>query len=150
MKRFLQLSLIALLLGLTLSACGSGTVTPTYPGGTSIQAPTSFSDSVKNGTRETPKNATVAAFKTTDDLAKVKASFIDSFKTGQWTDQSSTIGNQDGLQQFQTSGGFLLAYQKGTTALAVIGLPNALASTAGFTGLAATENVYVVFSGDTP
>ena len=147
MRKFIPLCLVALLLSLTLVACGDKPTIPTYSSGTSVTIPSAVNDQFKASLKDA-KNPSLAAFKTTDDLAKVKASMQDSFKSGGWTDKIADVGGDTAVKQIEGVGGFLLGYEKDSTQVAVIGLPSAVAGPFGFTGLNAGENVYLVINGD--
>ncbi len=148
MRRLGLLGLFLVTLTLMLTACGSKAAIPTFEGAASISVPIAFSDSFKNSTVNNLKNSTITAFKTTEPLSKVKTSLSDSFKQNQWDNATSQIGQEDGLKQVEAAGGFVLGFQKSDSSVAVIGLSNTIATSAGFSGLGPTESVYLVLTGD--
>ncbi len=147
-KRLSFLFIFALLLSLVLVACGDETaLVPAYSGANSVTVPeivkTQFAASVNQF-----NNGTVEAYKTTDDIAKVKSGFESNFKSGGWEDKTSTYAGGTDLKPLQDAGMFIIAYQKGNKAAVIFGVPNAMSAPMGFTSLNANENVYMVISGN--
>lgn len=147
-KRLPFLLVFAVLLSLVLVACGDETApVPAYSGGSSITVP----DTVKSqfsGSVSQFNNGTVEAYKTTDDIPKVKSGFESNFKGAGWEDKTSTYSAGQDLSSLTAAGMFVIGYQKGNKAAVIFGVPNALAAPLGFTGLNSGENVYMVISGN--
>lgn len=148
-KRLACLLVIATLLSLALVACGDETApVPTYPGATSITLTDSVKSQFSAGLANV-KNASVDAFKSSDDLAKIKSAFETNFKNAGWSDVASQISSQAGVKAITDAGGFVIAYAKGNKSASVLGVPSQYAEGSGFTGVNANENPFVVISGNT-
>lgn len=149
-KRLPYLLVFVVLLSLVLVACGDETApVPTYPGATSIPVPdavkTQFASSLSQF-----NNGTIEAYKTTDDLSKVKSGFDSNYKSAGWDDKTSTYVSASDSTTIQSAGMVIVAYQKGNKAAVNVGMPNAIATapSSGFTGLNGNENVFLVISGN--
>ena len=151
-KRFLPALAVLLVLSVALVACGDETAAvPTYSGATTVTVPTDFSTQISSGLNNSKlKNAKIEAYKTADEAAKVKSGLADGFSKGGWNDATSTLlgSGGDSLKVFEQSGGFILGYEKGNKAAAVMAFPGQIASAIGFTGVGAQDVVYLVMSGN--
>ncbi len=152
-KRFLPGLVVALLLSTLLVACGDETATvPTYTGASTVTVPDDFSKSITSGLKDGKlKNPKVEAFKSTDAASKVKSGLTDGFSKGGWSDKTSDLTKElggDNLKVFEQAGGFVLGYEKGNKAAAVLGFPGAIASGIGFKDIGANDTVYMVLSGN--
>jgi hypothetical protein len=147
-KRLPLVIVIAVLLSLALVACGDEAASvPAYTGATSITVP----DSVKSqftASMKDIKNTSVEAYKTTDDIPKVKSGFEGNFKSAGWSDQTAKYAGGTDLKPLTDAGMFIIGYQKGNKGAVIFGVPSALAGPVGFSGLNAGENVYMVISGN--
>jgi hypothetical protein len=151
-KRFLPVLAVLLLLSAALVACGDETAAvPTYTGATSVTVPSSFSSQISAGLQSSKlKNAKIEAYKTSDEASKVKSGLVDGFSKGGWNDATGTLlgSGGDSLKAFDGVGGFILGYEKGNKAAAIMGFPGQLASAVGFTDVGDKDIVYLVMSGN--
>ena len=152
-KRFLPALAVLLVLSVALVACGDETAAvPTYSGATTVTVPTDFSNQISSGLNSGKlKNAKIEAYKTADEAAKLKSGLSDGFTKGGWNDATKTLlgaSGGDSLKVFEQSGGFILGYEKGNKAAAVMAFPGQIASAIGFTGVGAQDVVYLVMSGN--
>jgi serine/threonine-protein kinase len=88
----------------------------------------------------------VEAFKSAEDPNKIKSFYLNFLQKDGWKDASGEL-QDDSLTQLEDFGAFVLAYEKGADAVAVLGLPGSLAGTLGFTGLGQKDTLILVFSG---
>jgi ABC-type uncharacterized transport system auxiliary subunit len=152
-KRFLPALAALLVVSVMLVACGDETAAvPTYTGATSVTVPTDFSTQISSGLQSSKlKNAKIEAYKTSDDATKVKSGLVDGFSKGGWNDATSTLlgaSGGDALKAFDQTGGFILGYETGNKAAAVMAFPGQLASAVGFQDVGDKDVVYLVMSGN--
>src|SRR4051812_36340662 len=118
-KRFPLLLVCAVLLSLVLVACGDETApVPAYSGGSSITVPDSVKSQFSSSVNQF-NNGTVEAYKTTDDIPKVKSGFESNFKSAGWDDKTSTYSGGTDLSQLTSLGMFVIGYQKGNKAAVI-------------------------------
>jgi hypothetical protein len=152
-KRGLPVFAALLVLSVALVACGDETAAvPTYTGATSVTVPSDFSTQLSSNLQSSKlKNAKIEAFKTVDDASKVRASLTDGFSKGGWNDATSALlggTGDDSLKVFDRTGGFILGYEKGNKATAIMAFPGQIALGMGFKDVGDKDVVYLVMSGN--
>jgi len=152
-KRSLPALATLLVVSVMLVACGDETAAvPTYTGATNVNVPNDFSTQISSSLQSNKlKNAKIEAFKTSDDTTKIKSDLVNGFNKGGWNDATSTLlgaSSGDVFKTFDQTGGFILGYEKGNKAAAVMAFPGQLASGIGFKDVGDKDVVYLVMSGN--
>ncbi|NWJ49021.1 MAG: serine/threonine protein kinase [Chloroflexi bacterium] len=130
----------------TTSAPQNGTVNLAYPGAATLDIPDVLLSDLGDSFSQL-QNGKVEAYKTLDDANKVKDYYVNSLSKGGWQDQTDQLNMGSSLTTLESLGAFVLGYQKGTDAVAIMSLPGSLGGALGFTNVGQKDTLILVITG---
>ncbi|NWJ45328.1 MAG: hypothetical protein HXX08_05555 [Chloroflexi bacterium] len=151
MRRFALTFVFALLLSLTLGACGDTKNkiledVPQYTNSTAVEFPDTFKTQL-DASLKSIKDKSYEAYKTAESTTKIKDFFVESFKKSGWDDKSDKFEPETKqlMTQLQT---FAIMYQKGTKIATVMSLSGNEAAQLGFQEVSPTDTLYLLVVGE--
>jgi hypothetical protein len=118
-----------------------------YPGAVVMTMPDNFKNQIISSMGSGIKNGQVEVYKTADDATKIKTSYTDALKKDGWNDQTATLG-ATANESMERVGGFVLIFQKGLSAAAVMVLPATAGAAFGLSGLDPKESLIMIIRGE--
>ncbi|MEI7554854.1 serine/threonine-protein kinase [Candidatus Chlorohelix sp.] len=130
----------------TTSATQNGTVVLAYPGADALDIPDILQAQLSDSFAQL-QNGKVEAYKTLDDASKIKDYYVNSLSKGGWQDQTDQMNMDSSVTTLESMGAFVLGYQKGTSAVAIMSLPGSLGVAFGFTNVTQKDTLILVITG---
>ncbi|WP_342395671.1 hypothetical protein [Candidatus Chlorohelix sp.] len=151
LRRLALTCIFALLLSVTLAACGNIKNTlledvPQYSNSTAVEFPDTFKTQL-DASLKSIKDKKYEAYKTAEPTTKIKDFFVESFKNSGWEDKSGKFEAETKqlMSQLQT---FAIMYQKDTKIATVMSLSGTEAAQLGFKEVSPKEILYLLVIGE--
>jgi serine/threonine-protein kinase len=116
-----------------------------YPGSTKLAVPATLNTQLGD-TLATVQNAKVEAYKSSENIESIRASYEESLDKLGWNNTTPSIDTA-AADQLRTVGAFVLGFEKGGSAVAVLGLPGSFAGLFDFVGVGQNDTLILVISG---
>jgi|GEM_PF-1833015 len=143
--------ILVFILAFLMTACGStakGEVElgfNPYQGAAMLEVPATFKSEMDISLKSI-KESRYEAYKTGDEINKVKSYYADSFKKNGWEDKTSEMtAKSQGITALP--GSFAMLFQKGNEAAAILAFSGEQAKGMGFDGVGAGDTFFLVLKG---
>jgi major membrane immunogen (membrane-anchored lipoprotein) len=147
-----SLALILIItLAFLLTACGSTNQSEVelgfkpYQGAATLEVPTTFKSEMDVSLKNI-KDGHYEAYKTGDELNKVKSYYADGFKKNGWEGKTTEITSKN-KDITELPGSFAMVFQKGNEAAAIMGFSGEQAKGLGFGDVGTGDTFFLVLKG---